>query len=86
VLAASIHMHSSDTLVTASGMPPAALRAAAVGESWSATVPFLASRPAVQERPVTGKQSLVVKGTPRKGWARARSARSSGHWLRAGRA
>ena len=71
-LAASIHMQSSETLVTASGIPPALRRAAAVGESSVALIPFLQSfkwnyiywsnlarRPAVQERPVTGKQSWV---------------------------
>ena len=43
-LAASIHMQSSETLVTARGIPPARRRAAAVGESSVAAIPFLGSR------------------------------------------
>ena len=42
-LAASIHMQSSETLVTARGIPPALRRAAAVGESSVALIPFLQS-------------------------------------------
>jgi hypothetical protein len=64
-LTLSIHMQSSEVLVTARGIIPASRRRATVGASGGATTSRAAlTRPAVQGIAATAKDSLMVQGTP----------------------
>jgi len=60
-------MHTSDTFVIAKGIAPAALIQDITSASSGPLTSLLQYRPAVWDNPVTWIQSLVEKGTPRKG-------------------
>jgi hypothetical protein len=63
-LSLSIHMQSSDTFVTPSGIAPAFRKRVTVVASWVAMTSFRATSPELWGIPVSAKASLIVHGTP----------------------